>query len=120
MARLDDVIAHCLDKPGAVETYPFGEQVLVAKVAGKAFAFLGLERPGSVGLKCGGTREEAAELRGRYPESVTVMDYLGRYGWNSIDLGAPASAAVPAPELLELVDASYDAVLAKVPHVRRP
>ncbi|MEU4672540.1 MmcQ/YjbR family DNA-binding protein [Amycolatopsis sp. NPDC023774] len=118
--RLDEVIEHCLGKPGAVETYLFGEHVLVVKVAGKAFAFIGLERPGSVGLKCGDTREEAAELRERYPESVSVLDYLGRYGWNRVDLGAHREAAVPGEELKELLDASYAAVRAKLPEARRP
>ncbi|WP_432845266.1 MmcQ/YjbR family DNA-binding protein [Amycolatopsis sp. CA-161197] len=118
--RVDEVIEHCLGKPGAVETYPFGEHVLVVKVVGRAFAFIGLERPGSVGLKGGANREEAAELRERYPESVAVLDYLGRYGWNRVDLGASPAAAVPDEELKELLDASYEAVRAKLPKARRP
>ena len=45
----DELIAHCLDKPGAEETYPWGEAELVAKVGGKAFAFIGLDG-GTVGV----------------------------------------------------------------------
>jgi predicted DNA-binding protein (MmcQ/YjbR family) len=118
---VEDVIAYCLAKPGAEETYPFGDHVLVAKVGGKAFAFIGQDDPPSVGLKCGATEEEAAELRARHPSAVSVMAYLGRYGWNSVALTAPAaSAAVPPAELAELLDASYDAVVAKLPKSRRP
>lgn len=40
-------------KPGAVEDYPFGDEVAVFKVAGRMFALVPLgEAPGSVSLKC--------------------------------------------------------------------
>jgi predicted DNA-binding protein (MmcQ/YjbR family) len=57
---LDDLIAYCLAKPGAEETYPWGDGELVAKVGGKAFAFIGIEAA-SVGLKCGASADEADE-----------------------------------------------------------
>ena len=41
--QLEELVAHCLGKPGAEETYPWGDGELVAKVGGKAFAFIGLE-----------------------------------------------------------------------------
>jgi predicted DNA-binding protein (MmcQ/YjbR family) len=112
----DEVIEYCLAKPGAEETYPFGDHVLVAKVGGKAFAFIGQEDPATVGVKCGSSLEEAAELRERYPEAVSVLDYLGRHGWNKVVLGP----GVPDAELEELLDGSYDAVVAKLPKAKRP
>ena len=48
---LDEVLAYCLAKPGAEETYPWGDGEMVAKVGGKGFAFVGLGDPGSVGVK---------------------------------------------------------------------
>ena len=60
----DELIAYCLAKPGAEETYPWGEEELVAKVGGKGFAFIG---DGTVGVKCGRDAAEAAEWRNRYP-----------------------------------------------------
>ena len=39
--NLEAVVAYCLAMPGAEETYPFGDHVLVAKVGGKGFAFIG-------------------------------------------------------------------------------
>lgn len=114
--NIEAVVAYCLGKPGAEETYPFGDHVLVTKVGGKGFAFIGQERPGSVAVKCGATSDEAAEIRERYPDSVTVMDYLGRYGWNRVELGA----GVPGAELEELIDASYDDVVRRLPKAKRP
>jgi predicted DNA-binding protein (MmcQ/YjbR family) len=111
----DELVRYCLAKPGAEETYPWGEAELVAKVGGKAFAFIGLDG-GTVGVKCGRTAEEAAEWRDRYPGAITVSAYTGRYGWNSVDWTGP----VPDDEVRELVDASYDAIVAALPRSRRP
>jgi predicted DNA-binding protein (MmcQ/YjbR family) len=45
-----------------------------------------------------------------------VMAYIGRYGWNSLRIGG----AIPDDELLEAIDSSYDAVVAKLPRRDRP
>ncbi|MEU5694494.1 MmcQ/YjbR family DNA-binding protein [Actinosynnema sp. NPDC020468] len=112
---LDDVIAYCLAKPGAEETYPWGEGELVAKVGGKAFAFIGIGSP-SVGLKCGVDAEAALPWRERYPDAIEVSAYIGRYGWNRVDLGAD----VADDDVVEMIDLSYDAVVAKLPKAKRP
>jgi predicted DNA-binding protein (MmcQ/YjbR family) len=44
------------------------------------------------------------------------MAYIGRSGWNSLRVGG----AIPGDELLEAIDASYDAVVAKLPKKDRP
>jgi predicted DNA-binding protein (MmcQ/YjbR family) len=113
--KVDEVVAHCMAKPGAEETYPWGDAELVVKVGGKAFAFIGLAA-GTVGLKCGVSAEEAGEWRDRYPDDIQVSDYIGRYGWNRVQLGG----AVPDDDVLELLDTSYDAVVAKLPKSKRP
>jgi predicted DNA-binding protein (MmcQ/YjbR family) len=112
----DEVINYCLAKPGAEETYPWGDEDLVAKVGDKAFAFIGMDGD-SVTVKCGRTAEEAAELRERYPDDVTVSHYIGRYGWNSVRY---SGGSVPDDEVRELLDRSYDAIVAKLPKSRRP
>ncbi|MFL6142631.1 MAG: MmcQ/YjbR family DNA-binding protein [Labedaea sp.] len=111
----DELIEYCLAKPGAEETYPWGEAELVAKVGGKAFAFIGMTDD-SVGVKCGRTAEEAAEYRQRYPDDVTVSSYIGRYGWNRVRY----NKSVPDDELRELLDRSYESVRARLPKSRRP
>ena len=112
----NELVAYCLSKPGAWLDEPWeGDEVV--KVGGKIFAFLGsvdAAAPG-VGLKCGRTADEAGELRARYPEHVTASAYVGRYGWNSIVL-----AGLPADELRELVDMSYDAAVSALPKSQRP
>jgi predicted DNA-binding protein (MmcQ/YjbR family) len=111
----EELVAYCLAKPGAEETYPWGEAELVAKVGGKAFAFIGLDG-GTVGVKCGRDATEAGEWRDRYPGAVTASSYIGRYGWNAVDW----TGQVPDDDVRELVDASYDAIVAALPKGRRP
>jgi predicted DNA-binding protein (MmcQ/YjbR family) len=111
---LEGLINYCLDKPGAWQDEPW-EGDVVAKVADKIFAFFG-NGGDAVGLKCGRNRDEADELIARYPADVTVIAYIGRSGWNTVRL----NGGVPDDELLELVDASYDAVVAKLPKSKRP
>jgi predicted DNA-binding protein (MmcQ/YjbR family) len=110
------LISYCLAKPGAWPDEPWDGDV-VAKVGPKIFAFLGSEDPAAtVGVKCGPNREVADEWLLRYPDDATVMAYIGRSGWNTLRLGG----AIPDDELLEAVDASYDAVVAKLPKKDRP
>ncbi|MFF2087090.1 MmcQ/YjbR family DNA-binding protein [Nocardia sp. NPDC058176] len=108
-----DPLAYCLAKPGARQDEPW-EGDIVAKVGDKIFAFFGDGT--AIGLKCGRDRAEADELVLIYPGDVSASAYIGRYGWNSIRL----DGAVPPDELYELIDASYDAVVAKLPKSKRP
>jgi predicted DNA-binding protein (MmcQ/YjbR family) len=110
-----ELLAYCLAKPGAWPDEPWEDDV-VAKVGSKIFAFLGSEPGPAVGLKCGATREAADEWLLRYPDDVSVMAYIGRSGWNTLRVGG----AIPDDELLEAIDASYDAVVAKLPKKDRP
>jgi predicted DNA-binding protein (MmcQ/YjbR family) len=111
----EELVAYCLAKPGAEETYPWGDAELVVKVGGKAFAFIGFER-GTVGVKCGRDAAGAVEWRDRYPDAVTPSSHIGRFGWNTVDWTGP----VPDDEVCELVDGSYEAIVAALPKSRRP
>jgi predicted DNA-binding protein (MmcQ/YjbR family) len=105
----DDVLEYCGSRPGAVEDYPFGDDVAVFKVGGRVFAICGLTgRPGSVSLKCDPTLSEA--LRDRYP-AVRPGYHLNKRLWNTIEL----DGSVPDEELAELVDHSWDLVVDRLP-----
>jgi predicted DNA-binding protein (MmcQ/YjbR family) len=111
----DELLGHCLAKPGAWQDEPWEDDVVV-KVGSKIFAFLGAEPVSSVGLKCGASREVADEWLRRYPGDASVMPYIGRSGWNTLRIGG----AIPDDELLEAIDASYEAVVSKLPKRERP
>jgi predicted DNA-binding protein (MmcQ/YjbR family) len=105
----DGVLDYCGSRPGAVEDYPFGDEVAVFKVGGHIFAICGLVgRPGDISLKCDPPRAEA--LRDRYP-AVQPGYHLNKRHWNTIEL----DGSVPDEELIELVDHSWDLVVDKLP-----
>ena len=109
----DSMLRYLNDRPGAAEDYPFGDDVAVFKVGGRVFALCSLsDQPGSVSLKCDQTLAEA--LRDRY-RSVTPGYHLNKRHWNTIEL----DGSVPGDELAELVDHSWELVVAKLPRRER-
>ena len=110
-----EMVAYCLAKPGAWRDEPW-EGDLVVKVGPKIFAFLGTGDPAAVGVKCGPNRDAADEWLQRYPDDAAVMAYIGRSGWNTLQIGG----AIPDDDLRDAVDGSYEAVVSKLPKKDRP
>ena len=109
------MLAYCLAKPGAWQDEPW-EADIVVKVGSKVFAFLGTPTNTKIGVKCGPNREVADEWVHRYPNDAAPSAYIGRSGWNRLEL----AGAIPPDELLEAVDASYETVVSKLPRRERP
>jgi predicted DNA-binding protein (MmcQ/YjbR family) len=109
----EQMLRHCLAKPGAWADNPWGHEHPVVKVHDKIFAFVG---SGQVGVKAGATREVADEWLDRYPEDASVMPYIGRSGWNNLDF----DGAIADDELVEAVDESYALVVGKLAKKHRP
>jgi predicted DNA-binding protein (MmcQ/YjbR family) len=103
---------YCLGKPGARQDEPW-EGDVVAKVGDKIFAFLGNEN--AIGLKCG-DRETADLLLDRYQGAASKMAYIGKHGWNTFQL----NGTIAPDEIKELIDTSYDLIVAKLPKSKRP
>jgi len=111
-AARDRVFAACGAKPGSVEDYPFGDGVAVFKVAGRMFALVSSDPPGSVSLKCDPGLADG--LRARYA-AITPGYHLNKRHWNTVEL----DGSVPDEELLEQVDHSYDLVVARLTRAQR-
>ena len=100
--------------PGAVEDYPFGDEVAVFKVGGKMFALVSLDDdPGFVNLKCDPAL--ALELREQHA-AVRPGYHTNKKHWNTVDL----DGTVAADELREMVEHSYLLVVSKLPKRARP
>ena len=109
----DDVIRFCLGRPGAQESYPFGDGVAVFKVGGRMFALVDLgDGPGVVNLKCDPAR--ALELRDAYA-GIRPGYHQDKRHWNSVDL----DGSVEDDLVRELVEDSYDLVVARLPRAVR-
>jgi predicted DNA-binding protein (MmcQ/YjbR family) len=113
----EEIHAYCAAKEGAWEDEPW-EGDLVFKVGpgdrGKIFVFLGDGR--SIGVKAAVTRDEADEWLIRYPQDARVAAYIGRSGWNTLNV----RGAIPDDELCEAIDRSYELVVAGLPKKFRP
>jgi predicted DNA-binding protein (MmcQ/YjbR family) len=103
----------CLSFAGAVEEFPFSPGVSVFKVAGKMFALSALERrPLQVSLKC--EPELAAQLRLAH-EAINPGYHLDKRHWNTVTL----DGSLPDGMVRDLVEDSYDAVVAGLPRATR-
>ena len=102
---LADAIDHCLSLPHAMETTPFGPDILVYKVAGKVFAITSPDAfPAFINLKCDPDR--AIELRELH-DAITPGYHMNKKHWNSVRL----DGAVPSKLIRELIDHSYQLVV---------
>jgi len=104
----------CLAMTGAEETFPFGPENSVFKVSGKVFAISRLDRepPLRISLKC--EPGLAEQLRVSHA-AITPGYHLNKRHWNTVVL----DGSVPAEEVWELVDHSYDLVVAKLTRAER-
>jgi len=109
----DELRAWCLAQPGAEETFPFSEGVSVFKVGGKMFALSALRRePLDVSVKC--EPELAEDLRAANP-AIRPGYHLDKRHWITI-----AVNGLPDQTVKDLVEDSYDLVVARLPRAKRP
>lgn len=101
----DDVLSACLELPGALEDYPFGDGVAVVKVGGKMFAIVALEGSPAVTLKC--DPEIALDLRNRHP-AVRPGYHTHKRHWNTVDI----DGSIDDDEMSWMIEHSYELVLA--------
>lgn len=100
--------AHCIQKPGVTEGFPFGEPTLVFKVMNKMFALTDIDQFEYVNLKC--DPELATELREQY-HAVKPGYHMNKKHWNSVSVNQDASDE----QILQWVDDSYDLIVASLP-----
>ncbi|MFJ7159721.1 MmcQ/YjbR family DNA-binding protein [Streptomyces sp. NPDC101118] len=104
--------AFCLSFNAAVEEFPFNPDTSVFKVLGKVFALSALDAsPLKVNLKC--EPEQAVRLRAEH-EAIVPGWHMNKRHWNTVSV-----AGVPDALLRELVEDSYDLVVAGLPRAER-
>ncbi|MET7514893.1 MULTISPECIES: MmcQ/YjbR family DNA-binding protein [unclassified Streptomyces] len=104
--------ALCLSFNAAVEEFPFNPDTSVFKVLGKLFALTNLDaRPLTVNLKC--DPEDAVRLRADH-EAIVPGWHMNKRHWNTVTV-----AELPDRMVRELVEDSYDLVVAGLPRAER-
>ncbi|MFI5639003.1 MmcQ/YjbR family DNA-binding protein [Streptomyces goshikiensis] len=104
--------AFCLGFNAAVEEFPFTPQTSVFKVMGKVFALSALDgEPLKVNLKC----EPELAVRLREEHAAIVPGYhMNKRHWNTVTV-----SGLPDALVRELVEDSYDLVVAGLPRAER-
>ncbi len=112
MDSIQTFYEYALSKKGASEHFPFDQNTLVFKVGGKIFALTALsdweKGTGMINLKC--DPERAMELREEYDEIIPGY-HMNKKHWNTVS----CTGRLPAKLIRELIDHSYDLVLASLP-----
>ena len=103
----------CLSFAGSAETFPFGSETSVFKVAGKMFALSQLARqPLRVSLKCEPALAE--QLRANHA-AVLPGYHLNKRHWNTVTL----DGSLPEQMIKEMIEDSYDLVVSTLSESRR-
>lgn len=106
--NIEDFRLYCLSKTAVTEDFPFDQSTLVFKVAGKMFALTDVGSFDGVNLKC--DPERALELRETY-HWIRPGYHMNKNHWNTVDMAWDMDENL----FLELVDHSYDLVVASLP-----
>ena len=100
---------HCLAFPGSAETFPFGPETSVFKVAGKMFALSQLaQSPLRVSVKCEPLLAE--QLRDAHG-AVLPGYHLNKRHWNTVII----DGSIPNRMIRDMVEDSYDLVVSQLP-----
>jgi len=104
----------CLSFNAAVEEFPFTPETSVFKVRGRMFALAALEAaPLTVNLKC--DPEDAVRLRGEHEGLIIPGWHMNKRHWNTVTV----DGGLPDRLIRELVEDSYDLVVAGLPRAER-
>jgi predicted DNA-binding protein (MmcQ/YjbR family) len=106
--NIESLREYCLSKPETTESFPFGEDALVFKVAGKMFMLAMLSGELRINLKC--DPEKAMELREQY-ESVIPGYHMNKQHWNTVII----DGTVPDRLVKVWIDHSYEEVVKSLP-----
>ncbi|HVV34965.1 MAG TPA: MmcQ/YjbR family DNA-binding protein [Acidimicrobiales bacterium] len=107
------VFEYCNSLARVTEEYPFGDGVAVFKVVGKMFALVPVDGAVTMTLKC--DPELAVWLRQKYA-AVEPGYHTNKQHWNTVAV----DGSIADDELREMIEHSYDQVVAGLPKSKRP
>lgn len=107
--NIEELREYCLGKKFVEEAFPFDNETLVFKVAGKVFLLTGIhKKPLQVNLKC--DPEKVVELREKY-SAVQPGYHMNKKHWNTVVFDGSVSEKL----LKQWIDHSYELVVAGLP-----
>lgn len=106
--NIEEYRDYCVSLPFVTEEFPFDQNTLVFKVAGKMFALTDVESFSGINLKC--DPEEAMVLREEYP-AVQPGYHMSKVHWNTINM----DGSIDDDLLKKWIQKSYNLVVEKLP-----
>ncbi len=102
--NIEELRDYCISKPAVTETFPFDENTLVFKVAGKMFLLTDLVDAFSMNIK--NSPEKILELTEQYP-SVLPGYHMNKKYWVTVMINGSIADAL----LKQWIDESYNLVI---------
>lgn len=109
--NIEELREYCISKPAVTEELPFGPDTLVFKVAAKVFLLVGLDQLDSLSFNVKCDPEYAITLRQEYVHTVFPGYHMNKKHWNTLH----ANRELTDQKLIELIDHSYNLVIASLP-----
>lgn len=106
--NIESLRNYCLSLKGVTESFPFGDDTLVFKIADKIFLLASLTEPCSFNVKC--DPEKAIQLRESFSEVIPGY-HMNKKHWNTVYYNGSLSDQ----QLTEMIDHSYQLVLKSLP-----
>ncbi|WP_338732715.1 MmcQ/YjbR family DNA-binding protein [Mangrovimonas cancribranchiae] len=110
--NIEQLYQYCHSKKAVTEHFPFDENTLVFKVAGKMFLLTSIKNwetgTPAINLKC--DPDYAQELRAQY-ESVQPGYHMNKTHWNTVSLYKD----LPSALIPKLIDHSYNLIIESLP-----
>ncbi|MEM9737610.1 MAG: MmcQ/YjbR family DNA-binding protein [Bacteroidota bacterium] len=104
--NIEEYRIYCLSKPHTRESFPFDENTLVYKVAGKMFTLTSIDDFKRINVKCDPI--EAIRLRSEY-DGVIPAWHMNKKHWNTIILSGFTNQ-----QIYKWIDDSYELVIANL------
>ncbi|HRE57775.1 MAG TPA: MmcQ/YjbR family DNA-binding protein [Candidatus Kapabacteria bacterium] len=105
----DIIREYCLQKKATTFDFPFDEEVMACRVAGKIFVLMSIfQFPVSINVKC--DPEKAIDLRERY-DAVKPGYHMNKIHWNTVICDGSLTDAI----IFSFIDHSYEMVVQSLP-----
>jgi len=104
MMNIEELRDYCISKPAVTESFPFDENTLVFKVAGKMFLLTDLVDAFSMNIK--NTPEKVIELREQYP-SVLPGYHMNKTHWITVMIDGTIADVL----LKQWIDEAYNLII---------
>ena len=107
--NIESLRSYCLAKKSVTEDFPFGDDVMVFRVAGKIFLLVPLiTSPLQFNAKA--NPDKAIELREQY-DAVQPGYHMNKKHWNTVVV----DGSIPQKLIKEMIDDSYNLILQSLP-----